>query len=478
MKPDEVLARTAKGLQGLDPGVVSATAARLFAAIDGRSGLASLGGRMGASNAAGLQGAAAELVDGGYAHSLGVPQPLSAQPQDATGDLITLDFTRQRATQKLRQAAQLALLRETQRVEDEKRSARARAQAEREAAALRDSEAREAQAKLEAEARGMLVKILRPRVEEALRVKLVSALRPQIEAELREKLAAALRPRVELELRARFARQLAELKAKPGDPPAERPEPVMEHGGAAGGVDEPLLGCLGEAVFAADALGVLLRVNPAWSQLTGWEATASTGKSLAEFFAEPGRAAVAKFLARIAQGSAVSFSHVAALERVDGSQLWVELRAAPFAGPEGASGVCGVVLDATEARRTAAEAEDAALRLLLLVDESDAGVVIEDERGAVRQVNPGFCTLFGVQAAPFSFEGAAIADLLHEAGPVLADLDALLARMAAIRAAAEDIDAEPVALAGSATALLSYRPTTSDGPPRGHIWIFRARGPS
>jgi hypothetical protein len=56
---------------------------------------------------------------------------------------------------------------------------------------------------------------------------------------------------------------------------------------------------------------------------------------------------------------------------------------------------------------------------------------------------------------------------------VLADADLLLARMAAIRAGAEDVDGETLALRGGGAATISYRAVAEDGPPRGHLWIFR-----
>ena len=324
----------------------------------------------------------------------------------------------------------------------------------------------------------MLVKVLRPRVEEALRVKLAAALRPKIEEELRGRIAAALRPaleaslrpKVELELRARFARQIAEMSA--------RAKTAAPHALAGAPADEDaarLLACLGEAVFATDALGVLTQVNAAWTQLTGRDEEQSTGKALAELFADGDRRGVQDFLVRVAQGTAIRFAHEAAMERDGSGAAWVELRAAPLTAsrPGGAAGVCGVLREAGESRRAAAELEEVSLRLLLLVDESDAGVLIETAEGTIRQVNPAFCALFGVQAAPFSFEGAAVAELIQQAAPALADVDEFLARMARIRAAAQDVDGDALALRGAGAASLSYRAVAEDAAPRGHLWIFR-----
>jgi hypothetical protein len=88
-------------------------------------------------------------------------------------------------------------------------------------------------------------------------------------------------------------------------------------------------------------------------------------------------------------------------------------------------------------------------------------------------VNPAFCALFGVQAAPFSFEGSAAAELIQEIGSAFADVDELLTHMARIRAAAADVDGRGIALTRGSLARLSYRAVAEDGAPRGHLWIFR-----
>ena len=496
MKPDCVLAKTAKGLSaGQVKARLSARAAALLSAIDGRRDLKTLRRSSGGATAKDIDAAAEELLRDGYVQLLGAPPPL---PPEAPADedpalLMSLDFTGLQATEKVSPAAEAEIVKvnEARRAEGERVT---EAEASR-AAADAERAAREARAKLEAEVRDKLVKVLRPRVEEALRVKLVAALRPKIEDELRTSLAAALRPRleaevraqletaltprIELELRTRFARQIADMKAQVNGREQEQDTAVAapvvpsetaphDHGAAR------LLACLSDSAFATDVLGVLTEVNAAWTQLSGRGEGESKGKALADFFAGDERSGVEAFLGRIAQGTAIRFVHEALLERGDGDTVWVEVRAAPLTLASGeAAGVCGVLREATEARRAAAELEDTSLRLLLLVDESDAGVLMEDAEGAILQVNPAFCALFSVQAAPFSFEGGLAAELIQQIALAFADVDELLTCMARIRAAAEDVDGFEIALSRGGPARLSYRAVAEDGPARGHLWIFR-----
>jgi PAS domain S-box-containing protein len=487
MKSESVLAKTAKGLAAA-PGAasISARAAALLSAIDGRRDLKALRRKSSSLSARDFDDAVEELLRGGYVQMLGAPATMSEQPasQENPALLLSLDFTALR-TQALKKAAEI------------KASAGRQGEEERRATGTPVSpagsdQAHEAQAKLEVEIRDTLVKALRPRVEEALRVKLAAALRPKIEDELRRTLAAALRPRIEaavraqlevalkpkieLELRGHVTPQPVHLEAQPT---ARVPHTAIAKASAPEGADVArLLECLSEAVFATDARGVLTQVNAAWSQVSGHAEGESTGKTLAGFFSEGDRHGVEAFLGRVVQGTAIRLVHEGQLERGDGEKAWVELRAAPLALSSGeTTGVCGVLRETVEARRAAAELEDVSLQLLLLVDESAAGVLIEDAEGTIRQVNPAFCSLFGVQAAPFSLEGGAAAELIQEIGPAFADVDELLTLMARIRAAAEDVDGCDIVLSRGDLARLSYRAVAEDGPPRGHLWIFRL-GPS
>jgi PAS domain S-box-containing protein len=489
MKNDSVLAKTAKGLAAA-PGAagISVRATALLSAIDGRRDIKTLQRKSSGLTGRDVDNAVEELLRAGYVQVLGAPAPMPEHTRapDNPALLLSLDFTALR-TQALKRAAEIAKTTEGRNSEDERRTTGT------EVSRAAIDKAREAQAKLEGEIRDMLVTALRPRVEEALRVKLAAALRPKIEDELRRTLAAALRPKIEaamraqlegalrptieLELRGQFAPRIADTEGQAkgraqdtASAPAVISEPCAPNDADAA----RLFACLNEAVFATDSAGVLTRVNPAWAQLSGRTEGESTGKALADFFADADRAGVEAFLGRVVQGTALRFVHEGQLQRGEGEKVCVELHVAPLARASGeTTGVCGVLRETAEARRAAAELQDVSLQLLLLVDESAAGVLIEDAEGTIRQVNPAFCSLFSVQAAPFSLEGGAAAELIQEIGPAFADVDELLTHMARIRATAEDVDGCDIALSHGGRVRVSYRAVAEDGPPRGHVWIFR-----
>ena len=103
MKPDCVLAKTAKGLSaGQVKARLSARAAALLSAIDGRRDLKTLRRSSGGATAKDIDAAAEELLRDGYVQLLGAPPPL---PPEAPADedpalLMSLDFTGLQATEK------------------------------------------------------------------------------------------------------------------------------------------------------------------------------------------------------------------------------------------------------------------------------------------------------------------------------------------------------------------------------------------
>ncbi len=518
------MARTASGI-GAGSAALSPGAAFLLALIDGRRTLSAVRALSRSIPTSEFDAAIAALLDAGHIQLLG---QTSLQPPDQPADdarlLLSLDFTRAGAGERLRQAIARA-----------GRAAAAQAAATRtgsDAAADTSSPggparpsggqglrlsakpdhsmepqpvphdtddrsrkpARDERAQVEADLRAQLVRALRPRVEEALRMKLTTALRPiverdirarmatvlrpVIEAELRAKLEKELRPRIELELRTRYVQKLAESTAA-ASATGRAPTPVATATPmpfALSDVSSRAFNALPEPLFCTDRHGEIVKVNAAWAGFTGYGDTDSVGRRIAGFFDRDDTRGIEDFILRIGSGRALHHEYAAILVRVDGARIPVELRASPLLFPDGTpDGICGTVWDASRMRATAEQAEAAELRLLLLLDQSREAVVVEDAVGTLVQVNEAFCRMFGVGSAPFSFEGAAIGELISETENIVADVSDLLARMARIRSAARDLDREEISLQDGATAFISYRAVTSDsGEVRGHIWVFRA----
>ncbi len=342
---------------------------------------------------------------------------------------------------------------------------------------------RAARLKLEADVRQKLVAELQPRVEEELRAKLrpqleqelrpklVAALRPGIEAEVRTALTRELTPRVELELKARFAKTLAAQKV--ADQQAAPAEPVVA-APAADGPRERLIASLSVPLFGVDKTGTCNYVSPAWAQFSGHAVDDTIGKPLAEYFSPADRRAVNALLSGIANGTALRFEQQAALQCKDGASLWVEISAAPLTAANGeVSGVCGALRDAAELRDAQHQSEADGVRLLLLVDQIDTGVILEDAHGNVQQANAALCELFALDAAPYSLEGMPVAELLQTASARFIGPEGFLRRVTEMRAAKTDAKGESFVMADGRVIEQDYLAVTAGEDTAGHLWLFR-----
>jgi PAS domain S-box-containing protein len=320
---------------------------------------------------------------------------------------------------------------------------------------------------------------LRPKLEEELRPKLIAALRPGIEAEVRTRLINELTPRIEVELKARFAKSLAAQKAADQQAAQADAAPAVVAAAAAtpaatDGAFERVLASMNMPVFSVDLDGVCTYMSPAWAQFSGYTAAETAGKPLADFFADTDRRAVSSFISGIAGGTALRFEQQGALMRKGGEPLWVELSAAPLYSASGSPmGVCGALRDAAQTRRLAAQAEADGVRLLLLVDQIDTGVILEDGEGNIQQANSALCTLLSLDAAPYSLEGMAVAELLERAAQGFIGPDGFLHRTAEIRAAGEDTKDETFVMADGRVLSQDYLAIAVDDATVGRLWLFR-----
>ena len=363
----------------------------------------------------------------------------------------------------------------------------------------REREEKAARLKLEAEIRQKLVVALQPRVEEELRArlrprleeelrpKLIAALRPGVEAEVRTALIKELTPRVELELKARFAkilaaRKVADQQAATLEPvatpvvPTVPPAPIVPAAPSTGPDNgfEGVLASINMPVFSVDRDGVCSYVSPAWSQFSGYTSADVVGKHLVEFFVPADRRAIGTQLSGIVSGAALRFEQQGALTRQGSEPLWVEISAAPLYSAGGEPmGVCGAIRDATESRRIAKQAEADGVRLLLLVDQIDTGVVLEDGDGNIQQVNPALCTLLALDAAPYSLEGMAVTELLERVSKGFIGPDGFLHRVAEIRSAGEDAKDESFVMADGRVIEQDYLAVTVGDNTVGRLWLYR-----
>ena len=187
---------------------------------------------------------------------------------------------------------------------------------------------------------------------------------------------------------------------------------------AAGRTAEPdevdaldLLHSLREVVFQIDEEGVLLYLNPAWTELSGHAVDSSCGCPLSRFVMEEDRGALEASHRELASGAASSIETTLRLRTRKGGYRWVELRMRTSARFAGGACAVGTMIDITTQR----DHEDARARheryYLSLLENSLDAVVVLDTYGVVLYGSPSLRQMVGFE--PEELIGRDVFRLVH-----------------------------------------------------------------
>jgi PAS domain S-box-containing protein len=138
--------------------------------------------------------------------------------------------------------------------------------------------------------------------------------------------------------------------------------------------------------------------------------------------------------------------------------------------------VLGIVIntrDVTERRETEAALRATTSRLVNLVQNLQAGVLVEDEERRIALVNSELCAALGIDAPPESLVGADCVEAVRAAAGLMADPERFVERIDEVVAAGAPVRGEEVAFADGRTFERDYIPVSSGRLERGHMWLYR-----
>lgn len=133
------------------------------------------------------------------------------------------------------------------------------------------------------------------------------------------------------------------------------------------------------------------------------------------------------------------------------------------------------VLSQEIARREAAEAglRDTVVRLQVLMDHLDEGVLFEDADRRILYCNAAFTTLFNIPAAPCHLVGFDCRVAAKQSASLFLDPLEYMQRVQEILDQGKAVRKELIPLVGGWTILRDYAPIQVEGELRGHMWQFR-----
>lgn len=127
------------------------------------------------------------------------------------------------------------------------------------------------------------------------------------------------------------------------------------------------------------------------------------------------------------------------------------------------------------ARREEAEAKlrDTVVRLKVLMDHLDEGVLFEDAERKILYCNIAFTAIFQVPASPEQLVGFDCRAAAEQSAHLFLDPVEYMARAEEILLDQKPVRKELIALTGGWTILRDYAPIEVDGVLKGHMWQFR-----
>ncbi len=231
-----------------------------------------------------------------------------------------------------------------------------------------------------------------------------------------------------------------------------------------------------DGVITIDQEGMVVAWNKMAEQIFGWTAEEVMGKELSKLivpheFREAHDRGMRHFLAT-GEGPVLNKRiEIVALNR-KGETFPVELSIAPLKLQDGYR-FNAFIRDISQQKSDEAHVKRTQIRLQSLIQNMQAGILLEDENRRVVLTNQYFCDLFQIPMAPHEMIGMDCSetaehtkDLFVESEKFVANLERLLTRRR-LRVN------EPIAMKDGRQLERDYIPLISDGRYLGHLWLYR-----
>jgi PAS domain S-box-containing protein len=132
-----------------------------------------------------------------------------------------------------------------------------------------------------------------------------------------------------------------------------------------------------------------------------------------------------------------------------------------------------VARDITERKQAELHLKRTTSRLSALIENLQAGILVEDEEGRIVLINRPLCRMFGIQAPPESLLGQDCAPTATAMKSQFADADAFPERIGEILAARRTVVGEELQLADGRVLERDFVPIRVAGADYGHLWQYR-----
>ncbi len=230
---------------------------------------------------------------------------------------------------------------------------------------------------------------------------------------------------------------------------------------------------LKEVLFQIDRHGLWSFLNPAWSQLTGFGVHESLGTPFLGCLHPADKPRYLNMLTYAMDTGQNALQGEFRIPHREGDVRWVELYQRITLDASGrVVGVSGTLNDITGRKHSEIVLRMATSRLRALIENMQAGILVETEGRKIALLNETFCQMFQVPVPAHVLVDSEAQDLLAECRPLFLDADAFDRRQADLVAHRTPALGEEIRLTDGRILSRDFVPIVVGEDDLGHLWQY------
>jgi len=230
---------------------------------------------------------------------------------------------------------------------------------------------------------------------------------------------------------------------------------------------------LKEVVFQIDRRGQWSFLNPAWAELTGFSPQECLGQPFLGYLHPADNPRYLNMLTYAVDTGQAVFEGEFRVPTRGGDVKWVEAhQRIAFDGSGVVLGVAGTLKDITERKHSEIVLRIATSRLRALIENMQAGILVETESRKIALLNETFCQMFQVPVPAHVLVESDTHDLMEECLLLLVDPSGFIARKEAVALARIPVLGEVLELIDGRILSRDFVPIVVGEDYLGHLWQY------
>ncbi len=230
---------------------------------------------------------------------------------------------------------------------------------------------------------------------------------------------------------------------------------------------------LKEVVFQIDRQGRWAFLNPAWTGLTGLSVEACLGQAFLGFLHPADNPRYLNMLTYAVDTGQAVFDGEFRIPTQAGEVKWVEAHQRIAFDEAGVVlGISGTLNDITERKHTEIVLRVATSRLRALIENMQAGILVETEGRKIALLNETFCQMFQVPVPAHALTESDTRDLLEACLPLLVSPQGFLPRQEEVAATRVPVQGEELELTDGRVLSRDFVPILVGEEYLGHLWQY------